>query len=85
MCLSSRRNHTLTQVLDAQLALLVPHAVEADVGAPAVAVHNGKAVPLGLPGKGQHLFSLVGQLKHLRGAFRGSLRCVIECVIEVCL
>ncbi len=55
----------LTQVLDAQLAPVVPHAVEADVGTAAVTVHNGKAVTLGLPGKGQHLLSLVGQLKDL--------------------
>jgi hypothetical protein len=40
---------TLTQVLDAQLALVVLHAVEADIGAPTVTMHNGKAVALGLP------------------------------------
>jgi hypothetical protein len=58
-------------VLDAQLALIILHAVEADVGAATVSVHNGKAVALGLPRKGQHLLSLVGQLKDLRGARGG--------------
>ena len=52
-------------MLDAQLAPVVPHAVEADVGA-AFTMHNGKAVTLGLPGERQHLLSLVGQLKDLQ-------------------
>jgi hypothetical protein len=54
-----------TQVLDAELALVVLHAVERHVGPAAVAVHDAEAVALGLPRKREHLLGLVGQLQHL--------------------
>mmetsp|Transcript_6031 Transcript_6031/g.15378 ORF Transcript_6031/g.15378 Transcript_6031/m.15378 type:complete len:771 (+) Transcript_6031:499-2811(+) len=49
-------------------AVLVDHGVEGHVGARAVAVDHGEAVPLGLPRERHDLLVLVRQLQHLHGA-----------------